>query len=143
MIPDRIEKVKAWCERNRSDLFTAVVIFLVGLGSFGLGRLSAFWPEKRPLEIIGVPERSADFAAPSGQDKARQGRDRIGERPQAAAAVGAQAQGQYVGSKSGSAYHFPWCPGARAIKEANKVWFASKEDAEKRGYKPAANCSGL
>ncbi|QQR65143.1 hypothetical protein IPH92_00995 [Candidatus Kaiserbacteria bacterium] len=49
----------------------------------------------------------------------------------------------YVASKSGTKYHLPWCPGAKQIKDENKVWFATKTDAEKAGYTPAANCKGI
>ena len=59
-----------------------------------------------------------------------------------AAAAGSQ-QGKFVASKSGSAYHYPWCPSALKIKEENKVWFETREEAEAKGYKPAANCPGL
>jgi methylphosphotriester-DNA--protein-cysteine methyltransferase len=52
-------------------------------------------------------------------------------------------KGTYVASKSGSAYHFPWCSGAQRIKEENKVWFETKEEAELAGYRPASNCKGL
>jgi methylphosphotriester-DNA--protein-cysteine methyltransferase len=37
----------------------------------------------------------------------------------------------------------PDCPGAKQISEQNKIWFASIEEAEKAGYKPAGNCPGL
>ena len=49
----------------------------------------------------------------------------------------------YVGSKNGEVYHFPWCSGAQRMKEANKIFFSSREEAEKAGYRPAANCEGL
>jgi methylphosphotriester-DNA--protein-cysteine methyltransferase len=48
-----------------------------------------------------------------------------------------------VASKSGKAYHLPWCSGAQRIKEANKIYFASKAEAEQAGYTPAANCPGI
>jgi len=50
---------------------------------------------------------------------------------------------QYVGSRSGTKYHLLWCPGAKQIKEENKVFFATKEEALKAGYTPAANCKGI
>ncbi len=56
--------------------------------------------------------------------------------------VGAE-QGKYVASKKGTKYHLPWCGGAKQITEANKIWFVSKEDAEKAGYTPASNCKGI
>lgn len=54
-----------------------------------------------------------------------------------------KTEGVYVASKSGTKYHLPWCPGAKQIKEENKVWFATKTDAEKAGYTPASNCKGI
>lgn len=54
-----------------------------------------------------------------------------------------QSENAYVASKSGTKYHLPWCGGAKKIKEENKIWFATKEDAEKAGYTPAANCKGI
>ncbi len=52
-------------------------------------------------------------------------------------------QGQYVGSRGGQTYHLPSCPGAKMIKEINKIWFQSKATAEQAGYKPAGNCPGI
>lgn len=51
--------------------------------------------------------------------------------------------GAYVASRSGTAYHLPWCVGALRIREENKIWFSSKEEAEQKGYHPAKNCKGL
>ncbi|MFH1608762.1 MAG: hypothetical protein ABH951_01935, partial [Patescibacteria group bacterium] len=52
-------------------------------------------------------------------------------------------EGLLVGSKNGTKYHYPWCSGALRIKEENKVWFNSMEEARQAGYTPAANCKGL
>jgi hypothetical protein len=49
----------------------------------------------------------------------------------------------YVASKTGNKYHLPTCIGAKGIKEANKVWFSTKAEAEKAGYSPAGNCKGI
>ena len=49
----------------------------------------------------------------------------------------------YVGSKSGEKYHLLTCPGAKQIKDENKIYFASKEDAMRNGYTPASNCKGI
>ena len=53
------------------------------------------------------------------------------------------AGGQYVASKNGERYYLPWCGGVSRINEENKVWFASKAEAEAAGYTPAANCKGI
>lgn len=54
-----------------------------------------------------------------------------------------QEGGGYVASKNGTRYYLPWCGGASRIKEENKVWFQTKEEAEARGLTPAKNCPGL
>lgn len=53
------------------------------------------------------------------------------------------AEGGYVASKNGTKYHLPWCGSAKQIKEENKIWFVTKEEAEKAGYTPASNCKGI
>ncbi|OGC88219.1 hypothetical protein A3D70_02605 [Candidatus Adlerbacteria bacterium RIFCSPHIGHO2_02_FULL_54_18] len=97
-----------------------IVLVLVGLGAFGLGRLSVAG-EERPRLIINN--------APSTQT--------------AAAAAFPKGQGAYVASKSGTKYYLPSCSAATRIKEENKVWFDSIEEAQAVGYEPAANCPGL
>ena len=123
------------------DIYTALIIILVGLASFGLGRLSV---EKNTRDSVRI-ETLKDL-------------DRVGEviskevvpanpknTPRESASVGAAADsgGKYVASRTGKKYHFPWCSGAQTINEANKIWFSTKEEAEKAGYTPASNCKGL
>lgn len=131
MIVEWYQKVKQQLTENKSDLYLAAIIFLIGMGGFGLGRLSAIWPEKEPIRITNPGTYNTK------QDKI----DSDGEKATVSAAI--TAKGKYVASKSGTAYHYPWCPGAMKIKEENKIWFENKEDAEKAGYKPAGNCAGL
>jgi hypothetical protein len=105
------EKVKLY----ENDIIIAVVIILVALIGFGLGRLSVIREQKIPAVIENTP----------------------------AAASSANTEKLYVASKNSDKYHYPWCSGAQRIKEENKVWFSSKEEAEKAGYSPATNCKGL
>ncbi|MBI2056242.1 MAG: hypothetical protein HYT37_02585 [Candidatus Sungbacteria bacterium] len=127
-----MEKVKAWVINSQNDLFIAVIIFLVGIIGFGLGRLSIVWPQSEPI-TIEEPEEAGNKK--EEKNTTSEGRE--------SSAIINSTQGRYVASKSGSAYHFPWCPGAQKIKEANKIWFNSKEEAEAKGYKAAGNCEGL
>ena len=43
--------------------------------------------------------------------------------------------GKYVASKMGSVYHIPKCDWANNIKEENRVWFNSDEEAKRKKYK--------
>ena len=129
------EKVKGWCVERRGDLCTAAIIFLVGMGGFGLGRLSVLWPEKNALTVTGIDTQVKDFGSRGAVSS-------NGVVPSSSTQA-PDPRGTYIGSKSGSAYHYPWCPGAQKIKEENKIWFATKEEAVQKGYKPAGNCPGL
>ena len=48
-----------------------------------------------------------------------------------------------VASRSGTKYHLLTCPGAKQIKEENKLFFTTVAQAKAAGYGPAANCEGL
>ena len=114
MLANKLNAVKNYARDNRGDLFIALSFFLIALIGFGLGRLSYVLQEKEPLKI-----NKADFGSMSA------------------------AVGSFVASKNGSNYYLPSCAGVSRIKEENKIWFSSKEEAEGLGYKPASNCPGL
>lgn len=117
-------------------VFLALLIILVGVGSFGLGRLSMV-PLETPAQAAAVvmtraaPEEAVSTARAES------------EGPSVLNGTETSVQGQYVGSKNSDKYHLPSCSGARRIAEENKVWFASREAAAAAGYVPASNCPGL
>ena len=118
MLPHSAEKVKDWFRQNRTDLLTALIIFLISMASFGLGRLSVSLPQKESIHI----EDPVSFEA-QGADLSK--------------------DNSFVASKSGSVYYAVWCSGVSRIREENKVWFRTKEDAKAQGYRPAKNCPGM
>lgn len=122
------------------DIALVSVLIMLAVGSFALGRLSVegdFHPTVtiRPAETKTNKTTEAQ-AAPAAVAVVKRGTESTGSAE-------STAGGKYVASKSGSAYHLPWCSGAQRIKEENKIYFNSKEDAEKAGYHPAGNCKGL
>lgn len=48
--------------------------------------------------------------------------------------------GKYVASKSGGKYHLLDCRYAKKMKEENKIWYGSKEEAEADGKGPCGVC---
>lgn len=48
--------------------------------------------------------------------------------------------GNFLASINGKAYYPKDCAAANRIKEENRIWFDTKEEAEAQGYKPAQNC---
>ncbi len=48
--------------------------------------------------------------------------------------------GNFLASINGKAYYPKDCAAGNRIKEENRVWFDTKEEAEIQGYQPAQNC---
>ncbi len=136
MVQDILEKIKELPREFWNDVFTVSVIILVSLGSFGLGRLSVLYESPRehetPLEVVESTPDALSHAPGAVQGVS------VEKEAEAPASSGA-----YVASKEGTKYHLPWCSGAQRIKEENKIFFATKTDAEAAGYTPAANCKGI
>jgi hypothetical protein len=120
--------------------FTAVMILLVAVTSFSLGRISGLEDGKDPVRVIsrdlyggGSREQAASVGASAADD------EKIGDSmPETQ-----PDSGQVVASKNGSKYHYPWCSGAKQISENNLIVFNSIEEARAKGYTPASNCKGL
>jgi hypothetical protein len=116
--------------------FYAVLITLASVLSFGLGRWSVAQRMTLNETVIQAPALiyNSTVATSSNQQKTA---------TTSTVSHEVQIASKYVGSRSGTKYHLLWCPGAKTIKETNKVYFGSKEEAEKAGYTPAANCKGI
>ncbi len=109
-------------------LFLSIVIILVVSLSFGIGRLSVMG-KREAVKIEYDPEISnTPLLTP---------------KEQMASVVQAisKSNNEVITSKNGTRYHYSHCPGAKQIKEANKIVFATPAAAEAAGYTLAANCS--
>jgi hypothetical protein len=107
-------------------IFTSLLLLLVAIASFGLGRQSVTEkateiPDSREITTLNTPP--------------------ITESPRIMTA--SEGEPRYVASKNGKVYHLLICPGAKQINEANKIYFNTKEEAEAAGLRPAANCKGI
>jgi len=145
MLHNLLEKIKLFFKKlsRRDDLFVVLIIVLVGFGGFGLGRLSIIEEGRGPVIFDHRNDQlsTTNFQSPP---KVNQLSAENGQNTNFQTSIVAHSQEkQYVASVKGSKYHFPWCSGAGRINEENKIWFASKEEAEKAGYEPAKNCKGL
>lgn len=134
-IAELLGRGKALLGRIPADALVLVVLILASTLSFGAGILvgkdlerekagNGFWIEQLPEGTLGAA--AAIEALPKKEE----------------APVGSTS-GTYVASKNGTKYYLPSCGSSKRIKEENKVWFKTKEEAEAAGYGPAANCPGL
>ena len=110
-------KVKLGAEAVVGEWGLILVVLLVALSSFGLGR----------------------FSAQEGSQSAIS----IGQAPLQAEPKGMAIGGLVEDSRTGTVYYFPWCGGATSIKPVNQVWFKTEDAAKSAGYTAAKNCKGL
>lgn len=102
-------------------LFLALVIVLVALLSFGIGRLTG-GGKGEPVRIEYDANLSGSNQSSSVINAVTNSREGI------------------VASKNSDKYHYSYCPGAKQISEKNLVTFTSAESAEASGYTLASNC---
>lgn len=133
---------------NRIVLFIGVI--LLSFISYGIGRLGT--PQSK--EPITIQASSQDILknSPVVKEEVKQDEKNLTIEKQSDS-INSQKTKQenkvvkntslYVASKNGTKYHLPTCSGAKRIKEENKIWFESKQEAEKAGYEPAKNCKGI
>ena len=101
-------------------LFLSFTIILVALLSFGIGQLSVTG-NREPIRIEYDSQISNQTA-------------------QTASVVNAIGKNSVVASKNGIRYHYPYCTGAKQIKEENRIIFATPAIAEAAGFTLASNC---
>jgi hypothetical protein len=109
-------KCKAALDAGIGEWGLFLLIILALLAAFGLGRLSVLIEPKPLIEPHTALSGDPMPMAPGGQ---------------------------YVASRTGSVYYFPWCSGAEKIATQNERWFPTEIAAQAAGYRPAKNCKGL
>ena len=115
-----LEKLKSILHEDA--YFYAVLLVLVAVTSFGLGRNSI----KTVPGISMQTEMNISDMRPL--------------TPAESSENDLSTNQKVVASKSGNKYHLLTCPGAKQIKEENLIEFTSPITAKAAGYAPAANC---
>ncbi|MFA6158073.1 MAG: hypothetical protein WC763_00390 [Candidatus Paceibacterota bacterium] len=131
-------KIKAFAHiLDRRDVWACSCIVLAGAGGYMAGRIDPLRPPAVPVRIEmgqGIQFRATSSAASVKS---------ASKDPVPVTSTSSAKTGKYVASKTGTKYHLPTCAGARTISNDNKIWFTTKEEAEKAGYAPAGNCKGI
>lgn len=140
-IPEKILNCKEKFKNREKDIFISILIILTGFLGFGIGRLSKIFENKTPVKIQN--SGSLINTANEFQNLKNNNEKNNALKEKMPFKTSGQNDKIYVASKKGTKYYFAWCDGVKRIKEENKIWFNTKEEAEKRGLAPAKNCKGI
>src|SRR3989344_5880718 len=122
-----LAKILSIVKLHQKDIFLGFCIVLISIIGFNLGQINAL--QKTPIKITG---EANVYQATAGNSIL------INKKP-----IPAQLKDpRVVASKASTTkkYHFTYCPGAKQIKESNKLWFETDVAAQKVGYTLAGNC---
>ncbi|GEM_PF-1140474 len=125
-----IENLKDWGKENRQNLMLGVFLALGLLTGLGIGLLIT---SNTPMPII--IDRNAKITVPETILKDMEAGKESIVKPSY------MPGGNFIASISGKAYYPANCEAAKKIKEENRIWFNSAEEARAQGYQPAKNCA--
>ena len=123
-----VETVKSWVVHYQRDILLAICMVLVAGIGYNLGTINA---------LHGTSSNSnkeASLYQPAVSATSKKAAAIMPSKPPTDLRV--------VASKGSSSklYHYTWCPGAKQIKESNKLWFNTAAAADAAGYTLAGNC---
>lgn len=138
-----MEKIKDFITSKKGKDFTVVlIIILLGLGSFGLGRMSKN-PAKSGINIEYLQEPAQLQPASAITTQIEPENANLGQNePQNEIRVSNNSNTvkAYFASSRGRKYYHLGCTGGKTLKEQNIIWFSSEEEARGAGYELSTSC---
>lgn len=131
-----LSKILNLVKQYQYDLFLAACIILVAFIGFNIGRINAL--KQTPIKI----EQGANIYKAISNEGAERRLTTNNSIPTSITSPNPQIlDPRVVASKNSTKYHHVWCPGAKQIKDANKIWFNNEQEAIKAGYSLTGNCT--
>lgn len=134
-----MEKIKLFLESEKGrNVLTVLIIILVGVVSFELGRLS-IKSEAGSLKIeYPAPEFSQGASAVSAFKSSNFSQNTA---PKSQTSKSQSPVGNaYFASSRGSKYYHIGCSGGKTLKPENKIYFSTASEAESAGYELSSTC---
>lgn len=139
-----MEKIKSFIESEKGkDLLIILIIILVGIASFLLGRLSkegqndqfkVIYPKDQVNAISGLNEAQNGLNL---QKNANLNQNTVLDKSSDISIP----KGNFFASKRGKKYYTLGCSAGKTIKDSNKVWFDTGEEAVSAGYELSSSCN--
>ena len=136
-------KITYWLDSEKGkDIMVVVIVILVGLGSFELGRLSKQntssgiqieYTDQNSNQQASIFSSLASSSVLPARNASRN--DAGGQKTR----IDNSGKNFFASSK-GSKYYSMGCSAGKSIKQENRVYFATREAAEGAGYTLASGC---
>jgi len=127
-----MEKIKQFVQSEKGkDILVIIIVILVGLGSFELGRLS----KDSASSGIKIEYPSQEASVISAVETSS-----LLENTKISPTVLNPTAKNFFASNRGKKYYSVGCSGGKTIKQENRVYFATKEQAENAGYELSSSC---
>ena len=132
-----MEKIKHFLESEQGkDILIVLIVILVGIASFELGRLSKE-NASNGLKIEDSGQEANVIA--SGVNSSNRTNSRT--NPNLGVDLNTNSSGKsFFASKKGKKYYSVDCSAGKTIKETNKIYFSTREEAESAGYELSSAC---
>lgn len=128
-----MQKIKQFIESDKGkDILVISIIILVGLGSFGLGRLSKNTDGGLKIDYN---DQKANIV-----DSLSQTNNVIDLNKNNLPKSVKINSGNFFASSRGSKYYSISCGAGKTIKQSNRIYFNTKDEAEKAGYDLSSSC---
>ena len=125
-----MEKIKHLIESDRGkDIMIVIIVILVGLGSFGLGRLSK--NSQNGGIQIEYKDQQGNILKSTESTKLTPKINTV------EASVGGKA---FFASNRGTKYYPLGCNAGKNIKMENRIYFNTAEEAKQAGYGISTSC---
>jgi hypothetical protein len=116
------------------DILIVIIVILVGLGSFELGRL--FKENSSSGVKIEYPNQAGDQGASAIlSENSLQTTTKI-----SSTIIQSSAGKNFFASSRGSKYYTISCSAGKTIKQENRVYFTTGEEAQQAGYALSSSC---
>jgi hypothetical protein len=116
------------------DIMTVLIVIIVGLGSFGLGRLS------KQNNNSGIKIEYKDQEANAVFSETDSDNEVINQLSNQSILVSNSLGKSFLASNRGKKYYPIGCSAGKTIKVENRIYFSTREDAEKAGYELSSSC---
>ncbi len=128
-----MEKIKYFIDSEKGkDILVVLIVILIGLASFGLGRLS-----KNTISSGIKIEYSNTL---NNQDANAVSAVNYINSQSSQKITNSSSSKTFFASNRGSKYYSIGCSGGKTIKQENRVYFATGEEAERAGYELSSAC---